>query len=264
MSPPSPPTPPTLQQLLTRLALAKRLFLKPRPKRRRTQQTTTTKKKPTATPPTREYSLRKRPPPVTTPTTILTSWRDEDDSTDDDDYDPRIERAYLKRKKPAKRAKTENGNLSLIVKIKINMESEAGKAFLDTLGMYQDDNDDNDPIIADEGLGVIADGDVAREMSFPTSANTHMRDMCIGTIADNAVRYTLPQIIIIIITTRTIFGIFFYIWIKMQLSTNNPQDPPTQGLRPQYIRLRGRVYEPRFIIIIISIFSKFTTNYYYH
>ncbi|GAA82237.1 hypothetical protein AKAW_00352 [Aspergillus luchuensis IFO 4308] len=153
MSPQTPPTPPTLQQLLARLALAKRLFLKPKPRRRRTQQTTTTKKKPTTTPPAREYSLRKRPPPVTTPTTILTSWRDEDDSTDDDDYDPRIERAYLKRKKPVKRAKTspssENGNLSLIVKIKINMESEAGKAFLDTLGMYQDD--DNDPLIADEG-----------------------------------------------------------------------------------------------------------------
>ncbi|GLA91196.1 hypothetical protein AtubIFM61612_005528 [Aspergillus tubingensis] len=167
MSPPTPPTPPTLQHLLARLALAKRLFLKPRPRRRRTQQTTTTKKKPTANPPTREFSLRKRPPPTITPTTILTSWRDEEDSTDDDDYDPRIERAYLKRKKPVKRAKTsssENENLSLIVKIKINMESEAGKAFLDTLGMYQDDNIDNDPIIADEGLGVIADGDVAREI----------------------------------------------------------------------------------------------------
>ncbi|GAT26654.1 hypothetical protein RIB2604_02103360 [Aspergillus luchuensis] len=172
MSPQTPPTPPTLQQLLARLALAKRLFLKPKPRRRRTQQTTTTKKKPTTTPPAREYSLRKRPPPVTTPTTILTSWRDEDDSTDDDDYDPRIERAYLKRKKPVKRAKTspssENGNLSLIVKIKINMESEAGKAFLDTLGMYQDD--DNDPLIADEGPRVIGDGEVAGEMSFSSSA----------------------------------------------------------------------------------------------
>ncbi|RAK93153.1 hypothetical protein BO79DRAFT_137478 [Aspergillus costaricaensis CBS 115574] len=171
MSPSTPPTPPTLQHLLARLALAKRLFLKPRPRRRRTQQTTTTKKKPTTTPPAREYSLRKRPPPVTTPTTILTSWRDEDDSTDDDDYDPRIERAYLKRKKPVKRAKTsssENGNLSLIVKIKINMESEAGKAFLDNLGMYQDD--DNDPIITDEGLGIMDDGDVAMGMSLPSSA----------------------------------------------------------------------------------------------
>ncbi|GLA60584.1 hypothetical protein AtubIFM55763_001567 [Aspergillus tubingensis] len=168
MSPPTPPTPPTFQHLLARLALAKRLFLKPKSKRRRTHQTTTTKKKPTTTPPAREYSLRKRPPPVTTPTTLLTSWRDEEDSTDDDDYDPRIERAYLKRKKPVKRAKTsssENGNLSLIVKIKINMESEAGKAFLNTLGMYQDDNDDNDPIIADEGLGIMDDGDRASHAS---------------------------------------------------------------------------------------------------
>ncbi|BCS08798.1 hypothetical protein ALUC_21168S [Aspergillus luchuensis] len=223
MSPQTPPTPPTLQQLLARLALAKRLFLKPKPRRRRTQQTTTTKKKPTTTPPAREYSLRKRPPPVTTPTTILTSWRDEDDSTDDDDYDPRIERAYLKRKKPVKRAKTspssENGNLSLIVKIKINMESEAGKAFLDTLGMYQDD--DNDPLIADEGPRVIGDGEVAGEIRrlHGTSPpviyyyfyNTHMRNLCIGTIADNAVRYTHPHIINII----TIFRIFNYIQINI-------------------------------------------------
>ncbi|PYH36084.1 putative C6 finger domain protein [Aspergillus neoniger CBS 115656] len=173
MSTPTLPTPPTLQQLLTRLALAKRLFRIPRPRRRRTQQTTTTKKKPTTTPPTREYSLRKRPPPVTTPTTILTSWRDEDDSTDDDDYDPRIERAYLKRKKPVKRAKTsssENGNLSLIVKIKINMESEAGKAFLDTFGLYQDDNDDNDLIVDEKEHKIIGDGDVPGGMSLPSSA----------------------------------------------------------------------------------------------
>ncbi|PYH74724.1 putative C6 finger domain protein [Aspergillus vadensis CBS 113365] len=168
MSPPTPLNPPTLQQLLTRLALAKRLFLKPKSKRRLTQQTTTTKKKPTTTPPTREYSLRKRPPPVTTPTTILTSWRDEDDSTDDDDYDPRIERAYLRRKKPAKRAKTENGNLSLIVKIKINMESEAGKAFLDTLGMYQDD--DNDPIVDEKRTKIMGDEDIVEGMSIPSSA----------------------------------------------------------------------------------------------
>ncbi|GLA38352.1 hypothetical protein AnigIFM63309_005366 [Aspergillus niger] len=150
------PPPPTLHHLLSRLAQAKRLFLKPKPKRRRTQQQTTTKKKPTIT---REYSLRKRPPPTSTPTTILTSWRDEDDSTDDDDYDPRIERAYLKRKKPLKRAKNEN--LSLIVKIKLNMDSESGKTFLASLGMYQDDDI---PMIRDEGLEMMEDMNTVGEM----------------------------------------------------------------------------------------------------
>ncbi|GKZ78103.1 hypothetical protein AnigIFM56816_001487 [Aspergillus niger] len=154
------PPPQTLQHLLSRLAQAKRLFLKPKPKRRRTQQQTTTKKKPTIT---REYSLRKRPPPTSTPTTILTSWRDEDDSTDDDDYDPRIERAYLKRKKPLKRAKTssQNGNSSLIVKIKLNMESESGKAFLASLGMYQDDDV---PMIRDEELQLMESMNMVGEM----------------------------------------------------------------------------------------------------
>ncbi|GKZ30665.1 hypothetical protein AbraIFM66950_009863, partial [Aspergillus brasiliensis] len=140
----TPPTTPTLRHLLSRLAQAKRLFLKPKPKPRNRA---TSRKKTTITPSTKQYSLRKRPPPISTSTTILTSWRDDDDSTDDD-YDPRIERAYIKRKKPLKRAKksssssaaaSENGNLSLIVKIKINMESESGKAFLASLGMYQDD-----------------------------------------------------------------------------------------------------------------------------
>ncbi|GKZ17025.1 hypothetical protein AbraIFM66951_005753 [Aspergillus brasiliensis] len=140
----TPPTTPTLRHLLSRLAQAKRLFLKPKPKPRNRA---TSRKKTTTTPSTRQYSLRKRPPPTSTSTTIFTSWRDDDDSTDDDDYDPRIERAYIKRKKALKRAKTssssaaasQNGNLSLIVKIKINMESESGKAFLASLGMYQDD-----------------------------------------------------------------------------------------------------------------------------
>ncbi|CAK47653.1 hypothetical protein M747DRAFT_301341 [Aspergillus niger ATCC 13496] len=150
------PPPPTLHHLLSRLAQAKRLFFKPKSKRRRTQQQTTTKKKPTTT---REYSLRKRPPPTSTPTTILTSWRDEDDSTDDDDYDPRIERAYLRRKKPLKRAKNEN--LSLIVKIKLNMDSESGKAFLASLGMYQDDDV---PMIRDEGLQVMKSKNMVGEM----------------------------------------------------------------------------------------------------
>ncbi|GKZ74051.1 hypothetical protein AnigIFM50267_011290 [Aspergillus niger] len=150
------PPPPTLHHLLSRLAQAKRLFLKPKPKRRRTQQQTTTKKKPTIT---RDYSLRKRPPPASTPTTIFTSWRDEEDSTDDEDYDPRIERAYLKRKKPLKRTKIENS--SLIVKIKLNMESESGKAFLASLGMYQDDDI---PMIRDEGLEMMEDMNTVGEM----------------------------------------------------------------------------------------------------
>ncbi|RAK97253.1 putative C6 finger domain protein [Aspergillus ibericus CBS 121593] len=100
------------------LAQAKRLFLEP-------------KSRTTSTPPDRrQYSFRKRSPT----TAILTSWIDEDCT---DDYDPKIERAQLRQKRLSKRPKT---TPSLIVTV--HMASEAGKAFLASLPIYQDDGPD--------------------------------------------------------------------------------------------------------------------------
>ncbi|OOF99551.1 hypothetical protein ASPCADRAFT_1227 [Aspergillus carbonarius ITEM 5010] len=97
-------TPETLER-------AKRLFLHP----------LTT---PNSTPPDRyRYSLRKR----SSTTAVLTSWLDEDCT---DDYDPKVERALLRQKRSSKRPKQRP---SLIVTM------QAGKDFLASLSIYQDD-----------------------------------------------------------------------------------------------------------------------------
>ncbi|PYH87379.1 hypothetical protein BO71DRAFT_472809 [Aspergillus ellipticus CBS 707.79] len=111
---------------IERLELAKKLFLK--------------RKSPITPEPTRrQYSLRKRSSAQST----LTSWLDEDGT---DDYDPKVERAQLLKRKRASKSdnhspKRKKPPRSLI--IKVHMESEAGRAYLASLPIYQDDQPDH-------------------------------------------------------------------------------------------------------------------------
>ncbi|PWY71682.1 hypothetical protein BO70DRAFT_389544 [Aspergillus heteromorphus CBS 117.55] len=124
---------------LSRLALAKRLFLKPK-----------TPTAPSSTP-QHQYSLRKRSaqPP-------LTSFLDEDDT---DDYDPKVERALLRRKRICKPPK---GSVSRSLIVKLQMASEDAKGFLASFPLSQDDDDQNEMT-----TGMDFDGD-APPIPIPT------------------------------------------------------------------------------------------------